>query len=135
LKERRLLRFRRDDSLANQPIGDYTRQIGTIEHFRWLKGIIGATLILNLLDAIFTIIVVVSKRAREANPLMADLLESPWLFMFVKLGLVSLGSYLLWRLRKRKLAVLAIFVAFMVYYFVLLYHLNAMDLHLLSRLS
>jgi hypothetical protein len=127
--------IRRDDSLASQPIGDETRKIGTLEHFRWLKGIIAATLILNLLDAIFTIVVVVSNRAREANPLMADLLASPGLFMVVKLVLVSLGSYLLWKLRRHPLAVMAIFLAFLVYYCILLYHLNAMDLHLLSRFT
>jgi CHASE2 domain-containing sensor protein len=52
----------------------------------------------------------------------------------VKLLLVSLGSLLLWRHRKRAGAVVAIFVAFMVYYLIVLYHLQAMDLRLFDRL-
>jgi hypothetical protein len=128
------VRRRRLDSLEGEPIGEFTRKIGTIQHFRWLRGIIAAVLILNLLDALFTILVVVTHRAQEANPMMASLLDDPWLFMIVKLALVSLGSYLLWRFRKRRFAVIAIFVAFLVYYFILLYHLSALNLHLLSSI-
>ena len=42
----------------------------------------------------------------------------------VSLGLVSLGTVLLWRNRTRPLAVIGIFLAFLAYYFVLLYHLQ-----------
>jgi formate hydrogenlyase subunit 3/multisubunit Na+/H+ antiporter MnhD subunit len=42
----------------------------------------------------------------------------------VKLGLVGLGSWLLWSHRERPAAVIAIFVAFFAYYLVLLYHLQ-----------
>jgi uncharacterized protein DUF5658 len=131
-----IMRKRREDSLESAPIGERTQRIGTLQHFRWLRGIVASVLVLNLLDAIFTIVVVVTHRASEANPMMADLVHNdPWLFMIVKLTLVSLGSYLLWRLRKRAFAVLAIFLAFFVYYLVLLYHLSAMDLRLLSRIA
>jgi hypothetical protein len=66
---------------------------------------------------------------------MADLEHrDPPLFMFVKLILVSFGTYLLWRMRKRPFAVFSIFLAFMTYYCVLLYHLSALDLRLMSRL-
>jgi hypothetical protein len=126
---------KRLDSLESVPLGEHTRRIGTLQHFRWLKGIVAAVLVLNLLDAIFTIIVVVTHRAVEANPMMADLVQdSPWLFMVVKLALVSLGSYLLWKLRRRVFSVLAIFLAFLIYYFVLLYHLSALNLGLLSKI-
>ena len=115
--------------------GPATQKIGTSEHFLWLYGIVQALLVLNVLDAILTIAEVTSGRATEANPLMAGLVHSePVFFAFVKILLVSLGSYLLWRFRQRASAVCAIFVAFMAYYFVLLYHLSAMDLRLLRRL-
>ena len=51
-------RLRRPDSLEAQTIGEHTRKIGTLQHFRWLRGIVAAVLVLNLLDAVFTIIVV-----------------------------------------------------------------------------
>ena len=115
--------------------GPETQKIGTPEHFRWLHGIVQALLVLNVLDAIWTIAEIASGRASEANPLMAGLAHSePVLFAFVKILLVSLGSYILWQHRQRATAVCAIFVAFMVYYFLLLYHLSAMDLRLLWRL-
>lgn len=122
------------DSLVGD-LGLETRKIGTIEHFRWLRGIVKALLVLNVLDAILTIAVISSGQADEANPLMAGLVHrEPVFFAFVKILLVSLGSYLLWQLRQRAFAVCAIFVAFLAYYFVLLYHLYAMDLRLLQRL-
>ena len=55
-------------------------------------------------------------------------------FVGVKTLLVSLGTYLLWRFRKRAMAVVAIFVCFLAYYFLLLYHLRAMNLRLFDRL-
>lgn len=63
--------------------------------------------------------------AREANVVLADLVvHHPVAFVSVKLALVSLGSLLLWWRRKRPLAVVAIFAAFLAYYAVLLYHLR-----------
>jgi len=125
--------YHRRDSLVGD-IEPETRKIGTTAHFCWLHGIVKALLVLNVLDAILTIAVISSGQATEANPLMADLVHSePLFFVFVKILLVSLGSYLLWQLRQRAWAVCAIFVAFMTYYFVLLYHLSAMDLRILQR--
>jgi hypothetical protein len=116
-------------------IGPLTAQIGTYQHFRWLKGIIVAVLILNSLDAVLTIWVVSTGRAVEANPLMASLVhETPILFLIVKTALVVMGCFLLWRFRKRKFAVMSVFLAFLVYYAILLYHLRAMELRLLDRL-
>jgi hypothetical protein len=92
---------------------------------RWLEGIIGALLVLNLCDAVFTLLWVRLGLAREANHLMRALVEEhAILFMVVKIGLVSLGSLLLWRRRHRPVAVVALFGAFLVYYAVLLYHLS-----------
>lgn len=99
--------------------------VGTPEQFRWLQGIVKAVLILNLLDALFTLVWVRSGLAREANPLIDQLAsENAVGFVLVKLGLVGLGSWLLWHRRQRPVAVVAIVMAFLVYYLVLLYHLQ-----------
>lgn len=99
--------------------------IGTERHFRWLHGVVKVVLVLNLLDAVFTLFWVGAGLAHEANPLLADLVnEAPVAFALVKLGLVGLGSLVLWRLRQRPMAVVAIFAAFLAYYAVLLHHLR-----------
>ena len=121
--------------LPNERLGAYTRRIGTIQHFRWLGAIVWATLIFNVIDAVLTLIWISSGRATEANPLMAVLIDQhPVAFLVVKLTLVFLGSTLLWRYRKRPLSVIFIFVAFMLYYFIILYHLNAVEFSLLKTL-
>jgi hypothetical protein len=100
-------------------------RIGTREHFRWLEGIVKGTLVLNLLDALFTLVWVVNGLANEANPLLHVVVhEHPLAFVMAKLALVSLGSLLLWRYRHRALAVVGIFVAFLTYYLLLLIHVD-----------
>lgn len=102
-----------------------TARIGTREHFRWLEGIVKGTLVLNLLDALFTLFWVVNGLAQEANPLLDEIVQQhPLAFVTAKLGLVSLGSLLLWRYRHRPLAVVGIFVAFLAYYGLLLIHVD-----------
>ena len=99
--------------------------LGTAQHFRWLKGIVKWMLVLNLCDALFTLVWVRWGLAREANTLLDELVnEQAVAFVATKLGLVSLGSWVLWRRRDRPLAVIAIFIAFVLYYLVLLYHLQ-----------
>lgn len=99
--------------------------VGTLEHFRWLQGMVKSVLVLNLLDALFTLLWVRAGLAREANPLIDRLVnENAVGFVLVKLGLVGLGSWLLWNRRQRPFAVIAIVAAFLVYYFILLYHLQ-----------
>lgn len=99
--------------------------VGTPQHFRWLKGIVKWVLVLNLLDALFTLAWVRAGLAREANTLLDELVNDHAVgFVLIKLGLVSLGSWLLWNRRERPLAVIAIFIAFVLYYLVLLYHLQ-----------
>ena len=108
-------------------------EIGKPKHYRWLRGIVFAIFGLNVIDGLFTVYWVASGWAEEANPLMDGLLDiSPGLFMFGKLSLVGFGSVLLWRLRTRPGAVIALFVLFLVYYFLTLYHLHFLDLGLLS---
>src|SRR5512145_463477 len=95
-------------------------RIGTPQHFHWLEGLVKALLVLNLLDAVFTLFWINVGLAREANALMRDLVHNPPVaFVAVKLGLVALGSYLLWARRRSSSAVIAIFAMFFVYYLVL----------------
>ena len=111
-------------------------RIGTPQQFAWLRGIVMAVLVLNLLDAVFTLFWVYAGLAREANPLLRDLIEaSPLAFVGIKLGLVGLGSALLWRHRKRPLAVVAIFLSFLIYYGLLLWHLEFLGLVLRELLA
>jgi uncharacterized membrane protein YqjE len=101
------------------------RAIGTAEHYRWLEGIVQAAVVLNLLDAVFTLFWVQSGLAEELNALLRDLVaERALAFVLAKLGLVSLGCVFLWRYRARPLAVVAIFLTFLIYYLVLLHHLT-----------
>ena len=91
-------------------------------------------LVLNLLDAIFTIGWIEWGAATEANPVMAVLLQNgPVPFVIVKTVLVSAGSYLLWVRRKRPLSVVAVTLLFLAYYYLLLFHLRALRLNLLDR--
>ena len=92
---------------------------------RWLEGIIAALFVMNVLDAIFTLLWVRLGLAEEANQLLRVLVERHAIgFVVVKISLVSLGSMVLWRRRESASAVIALFAAFLVYYGVLLYHLR-----------
>lgn len=100
------------------------RWIGSPQHYRWLEWLVRAVIVLNLADALLTLVSVLSRHAHEANPLMEELIDrSPPLFVAAKLALISLGSLLLWRNRHLPLAVVGIFVVFVVYYGLLLLHL------------
>ena len=54
-------------------------------------------------------------------------------FVLCKLALVAGGSYLLWQYRQRAFAVIGVFAGFLMYYFLLIYHLRVMNLRLLQR--
>jgi hypothetical protein len=100
-------------------------RVGTPEHFGWLHGIVKTVLVLNLLDAIFTLVWVRYGFAREENLMIDRLVERhAFAFFAVKLGLVGMGSWLLWQRRNHATAVVAIFVAFLAYNLVLLYHVQ-----------
>jgi MFS superfamily sulfate permease-like transporter len=101
-------------------------EVGTTRQFLWLKWVIGLTFILNAIDGVLTVAWVLSGHAQEANPIMDHLLDvDPVVFIVVKLTLVALGSFLLWRLRRIPAAVVAIFLLFIVYYSILVYHAQA----------
>jgi hypothetical protein len=109
--------------------------IGTEHQYKWLRGVLFAVLALNLADALLTLHWVSKGMAVEANPLLARLVvDSPVLFVIAKMSLVGLGSVLLWRNRQRASAVVAIFAAFIVYYLLLLYHLQAFQIGLSREL-
>jgi hypothetical protein len=110
--------------------------VGTPEQVSWLTGVVIAVLVLNVLDALFTLVWVRAGLAVEANSLMRNLIENnAFLFIATKLGLVALGSLLLWRRRTNPIAVVAIFGVFLAYYFVLLYHLQYSSLLIRNTLA
>ena len=113
-------------AMPSPPTAERRRfEVGTPEQFRWLGWIVRSVLLLNLFDAIFTLYWVRAGWAREANSLIEQLVEENALgFVAVKLTLVSAGSWLLWEHRRRPASVVAIFVIFVVYYLVLLHHLQ-----------
>jgi hypothetical protein len=85
-----------------------------------------AVVVFNVLDAIFTLVYVQAGAAEEGNPLMAVLLAwHPVSFVALKLALVSLGVWLLWRVRHHRAAVAAIVGIAVVYAGVLALHLSA----------
>lgn len=117
------------DTVSAASAPSNAHRIGTPEHFRWLGSIVKILVFLNLLDAIFTLVWVTAGLADEANPLLATLVrDHPLVFTVVKLGLVGGGSWLLWRHRRRPLAVVGIFGVFLTYYFLLLVHVGYLSL-------
>ena len=101
--------------------------LGTSEQFSFLNGLIKTLLILNVIDAVLTVVWVSDRYATESNPFLFTLpAEHPVLFVLVKTALVSGGTFLLWRHRDRPLAVVAVFIGFLAYYFLLAMHLEAM---------
>lgn len=107
------------------PATDSELRIGTPQHFGWLLGIVKVVLVLNLLDALLTLYWVRGGLATEANTLIDELVrESAVGFVSAKLALVGLGSWLLWNRRRHAVAVVGIFAVFVVYYLILLHHLQ-----------
>ena len=86
-----------------------------------------AILVLNLLDAVFTLVLVTAGVAVEANPLMETALaRSPLAFMLAKLTLVSLGILFLYRMRHHRFAALALIGSAIVYAGVVAYHVSGL---------
>ena len=104
-------------------------KVGTPQHLRWLDGIVKTIVVMNLIDAIFTLFWVRVGAAEEANAFLSELVEHHAVaFVMAKIALVSLGSFLLWRLRRHPFAVVGLFIVFLAYYYVLLYHLRFVSL-------
>lgn len=101
---------------------------------RWLLRIASAVVVLNLLDAIFTLLYTSGHLASEGNPLMDTALAvSPVLFMVTKLSLVSLCVFMLWRYGHRSSAMLGLVASTVMYVILIGYHLSAVPL-LISQL-
>ena len=93
---------------------------------RRLTQLSSAIVVLNLLDAIFTLFYIHAGVATEGNPMMSGpLAASPVLFMAAKLTLVSLCVFLLWRLGQRRSAMIALTGATVMYTLLIGYHLAA----------
>jgi hypothetical protein len=96
---------------------------------RQLMWFASAVVILNLLDAIFTVVYTSTGAATESNPMMRGVLaSSPVVFMIAKLTLVSLCVFLLWRLGSRLAAGVALLGATAMYAIIIGYHISAMPL-------
>jgi len=109
-------------------------KIGTNIQLKWLRVIIGAIFTLNVVDGIFTLYWIYFRRQFELNPIMSYLISiDPVAFMAIKMILVLLGTFLLWRLRKHAMAVVTLFMLFLVYYYMVLFHLNYLDLQLARK--
>jgi hypothetical protein len=100
-------------------------QVGTALHFHWLHGIVKTVIVLNLIDGVLTLLWVWTGFAREANTLLDELVtHHPVTFVVTKLALVGLGTTVLWHRREHPVAVIGIFVSFLVYYYLLLMHMG-----------
>ncbi len=86
----------------------------------------GFVVVLNLLDAMFTLAYTRAGIAVEGNPLMDRALSiSPLVFMAAKLAVVSLGVLLLWRQRERLFARIGLYGTMATYVLLIGYHLSA----------
>jgi hypothetical protein len=101
---------------------------------QWLLRFASAIVILNLADALFTILYTTSGLAREGNPFMETVLTAgPVLFVLTKVMLVTVAVLFLWRYRHRSSVVLGLLGSTAVYVVVIGYHLSAVPL-LINRL-
>ena len=89
-----------------------------------LKTILAGIVFFNLLDIVFTLVMIHLGFAVEANPFMLNLIEiSELFFSAIKISLVSLCVYLLWRLREHDVARTASLICFFTYAILICYHL------------
>src|SRR5712692_6784040 len=87
-------------------------------------GISMAVLVLNLLDALFTLAFLQLELAVEANPLMnLAYRSSPLAFVLIKLGMVQVGIMILHLHRQFRVAHYALNIAAAVYAGIVSYHL------------
>ena len=89
-----------------------------------------ALVIMNLLDAVFTLVYICSGVATESNPIMNHFLQmGPVMFVMTKMALVSLAVFLLIRLLKRRQAAsLALIGTSAAYALLICYHISAVHL-------
>lgn len=91
--------------------------------FPGLYALLTSTVLFSLIDAVLTMAVVLAGLAIEANPLMAALLHhGPIWFVLGKTALVGGGVAVLWRFRRRPLALPGAAFACGCYAVVLVHH-------------
>jgi hypothetical protein len=79
--------------------------------------------VLNIYDAISTLLWIELNLARELNPFMALLIEiNPILFVLIKTILVNTGVWLIWLNRESSLSKLATAPVFLLYFLVCIKH-------------
>lgn len=84
---------------------------------RLFIGVIG-----NLIDTIATLILYYNYGYTEANPIMAILLKTPWLFVCVKLLVMTIIAVWLWRNKDYKNAQAAAWIIAIVYGLIAIYY-------------
>jgi hypothetical protein len=104
------------------------RELERGEVRRWVFVLAAIIIVLNLYDAMVTLAVVESGLAVEANPLMrAPLSWGAGAFMITKVGLVSAGVLLLWRLRELRFATFGLVSLAAVYVLLGVYHVKSLS--------
>lgn len=107
----------------------WTLQNALNSKYAWLWFVLAIVLVFNFIDASLTLLAVHVGIAEEANPIMAAILSLGSVpFVVTKIGLVSLGVAMLWRMRRRPLAVFGSFAALCAYAFVMGYHVETIRL-------
>ena len=102
-------------------VRQYVGQLISIESHRTTLGL---TIVFNLIDAVLTLVWILTGHAIEANPLMAFALDlGPIIFMLTKITVVSLGLTILWIRRKRIWVRYAALAIFGIYSYVMMIHL------------
>ena len=82
-------------------------------------------LVLNYIDALFTLHWISEDYAIEINPLMNSWLQiGNEAFLFIKLSIVAGATLFLWRAREYKLAHILVFLVFLFYLCIFLIHCN-----------
>lgn len=88
--------------------------------------------IFNLFDAIFTHMFIKLGLVKEINPCMSFLINiSPTLFLIIKIGIVNILIYLVWKYRhKLSFSSASIGIAFVFYLVLVLYELGLAMLYI-----
>ncbi len=88
-----------------------------------IKKTVSFIILFNILDAILTLFWIDLGIAKESNPLMEYALDhGTYIFLFVKIALVSLGCLLLYRYRDKIFSRLAAVIALACYSSIVFYH-------------
>lgn len=119
-----------DEISAKVPIYKLKR-VSEERQYVWLRRMILAIIVFNAADAVLTLHWIWNGLAIEANPVMAVLVyKHPLAFFLIKMTLILLGSAILWRNRTRPFSIVAIVGMFLVYYWLMSYHLQALSMWL-----